>query len=567
MTTQDTMQGIYILLYGAFFFVVIFGLLFIAKKLLPKVFKRVSPWKILAHTVTIIFGLIFPPIFLIYFGYLFWKAYKYKQARDVKSGKKIDSSKAATYVNRVPNQINHDPQFIELQSIILQSWERALVNAGLSRVNKRYSKTQNQQDRAMYSHREPSVMESVTTLFEDSRFAKELAMNDGLYQDRDGMTIHDVPRIIDGDSTPYGAYFVIDNSIVQIPLDEYNKKAESLSQGLFVTGISFTQTPEELSYGEVKMHVRTKDPLDQGKQLEKVTPAPSYHTLEAGIKEDGTPMRISLSGNPVIGVVGATGSGKTASMMATLLPLALRPDVQFFVIDGKGENDWLWLQDRAVEFYKGKDVLPALDVLIHARNAYRARTSAFSSQFTDKRQLVEDNYEGNFWNRQPDEKYPLIVLIVDEATPFLIGKGKAIEEFRTEIKNLASQSRSGGLTTFIMTQGATAEDWLPMDIRQNMNYAVHLRANSKYSAPILLPELADHFQENPADNPISFTQPGLAIARSDDSRKFNRFRFNYVSLKTAVLAMEEEGDQYRMTIEELSNPLTDSKPTWGELER
>lgn len=264
-----------------------------------------------------------------------------------------------------------------------------------------------------------------------------------------------------------------------LPLESLDKAIPMLRQAYRAYMIEVEQDGEALAAGIVVLRVVHTDPLANLDALSQPLEFNGHWKhVPVGFKTSGdlATIRVHDTSGTVIG--GLPGSGKTASIMSTIASLAQRPDVQFYVFDGKGGHDWGWLEPRAITFNRDDE-----------------DRSAVAEQLEDlvevmRRRLDEmpKHRDGDFslWDRGPSIDLPLLVVIIDECQTFFdkgeypkSDKEALVVRDRCEaaVATLVRKGRSAGIWVIVTTQKPTS-DSLPTTIGANAASQVAFRVKT-----------------------------------------------------------------------------------------
>ncbi|MFD7134004.1 cell division protein FtsK [Streptomyces sp. NPDC059894] len=312
-----------------------------------------------------------------------------------------------------------------------------------------------------------------------------------------------------------------------VGLEQYQKAAPHLADAWRCTRVAVTQDEP----GSVVIRGVRLDPLKvptehrpTGKVPEKVA------RLDLGVDEYAQPVSVDLRHVTGMGVAGLPGKGKTSLINRLLSDWAPAPWVQFACADGKVsaayEGDYAdWVQ-RMFAFV-GDDLEEANKLfrrLVHLR---RVRSTLVRDVLGVK----------SMWDVDPSEKWPLVVLIIDEAhTYFRDHKGSdpktkklaalAAENARL-VEDLVKKGRSVGMLVILATQKSTG-DAIPTFIRDVCPIGLSF---AQKTAEAAVAALGEDIRDWPDANPINLQDPayvGVASMNHQSQPGFTRIRTPYV---------------------------------------
>lgn len=226
---------------------------------------------------------------------------------------------------------------------------------------------------------------------------------------------------------------------------------------------------------------------DSGALDEPIGPSPLAldETLTADYKNARAPWGQDLRGDAVMMhlfqrhmlITGLSNQGKTASLRALALWLALDPRVEFRIADFKGVGDWNMFEGLATILIQG----PTDDEVMAATHMVEDAVQEMERRGPLMRELT-----ANGWTMDKilaDERFRPLVVIVDEAQiaygssaigedkrPY--GGTKATSRYLRAIKAIHDQGRAVSITTWEGTQDPTNEN-LPKRSREGN----HIRAS------------------------------------------------------------------------------------------
>ncbi|MDQ6771806.1 MAG: FtsK/SpoIIIE domain-containing protein [Candidatus Dormibacteraeota bacterium] len=245
---------------------------------------------------------------------------------------------------------------------------------------------------------------------------------------------------------------------------------------------------------------------------------------EIGQDEYAGPVEVRLSNVPGIAIAGVPGYGKTIVVIGLVARLAPSPAVQFAVVDGKGGADYEDLAGRFFAFV-GDDLATASAVFRRMYELRQRRARMIRASLGTK----------NFWHVGPSERWPLVVLVIDEAHTFLSDanvKGnrqlaELVAENRRLVEDVVKKGRSVGLLVILATQKATG-DAIPTAIRDVCPVAMSFAQRTDEAA---VAALGGDIRDYPEANPVALQDPayvGVASMVVQGRPGFTRVRTPYV---------------------------------------
>jgi S-DNA-T family DNA segregation ATPase FtsK/SpoIIIE len=272
---------------------------------------------------------------------------------------------------------------------------------------------------------------------------------------------------------------------------------------------------------------------------------------------------VNLTQVPGVTVAGLPGFGKTSLVNRLLSDWAPSRAVQFACADGKVsaayEGDYAdWVQ-RMFAFV-GDDLEEANRLFRRLVELRRARSASVRTVLGVK----------SMWDIGPSDRWPLVVLIVDEAhTYFRDHKGSdpktkklaalAAENARL-VEDLVKKGRSVGLLVILTTQKSTG-DAIPTFIRDVCPVGLSF---AQKTAEAAVAALGEEIREWPDANPINLQDPtyvGVASMNHQSQPGFTRIRTPYVQDADAARVAEQTArltaDPYALLESVLGSPVGD----------
>ncbi|WP_435227875.1 FtsK/SpoIIIE domain-containing protein [Streptomyces sp. Tue6028] len=312
-----------------------------------------------------------------------------------------------------------------------------------------------------------------------------------------------------------------------VGLEQYQKAAPHLADAWRCTRVAVTQDKP----GHVVIRGVRLDPLKFPTEHRPTGTVPEkVARLDLGVDEYASPVSVDLRHVPGMTVGGLPGKGKTSLINKLLSDWAPAPWVQFAGADGKVsaayEGDYAdWIQ-RMFAFV-GDDLEEANRLfkrLVHLR---RVRSMLVRDVLGVK----------SMWDVGPSEKWPLVVLIIDEAhTYFRDHKGSDREtkhlaalsaENARLVEDLVKKGRSVGILVILATQKTTG-DAIPTFIRDVCPVGLSF---AQKTAEAAVAALGEDIRDWPDANPINLQDPayvGVASMNHQSQPGFTRIRTPYV---------------------------------------
>ncbi|MFF2651646.1 cell division protein FtsK [Streptomyces sp. NPDC058045] len=312
-----------------------------------------------------------------------------------------------------------------------------------------------------------------------------------------------------------------------VGLEQYQKAAPHLADAWRCTRVAVTQDEP----GSVVIRGVRLDPLKFPTEHRPTGKAPKQVAqLDLGVDEYAQPVSLDLRHVPGMTVGGLPGKGKTSLLNRLLSDWAPASWVQFACADGKVsaayEGDYAaWVQ-RMFAFV-GDDLEEANKLFKRLVDLRRVRSARVGDVLGVK----------SVWDVGPSERWPLVVLIIDEAhTYFRDHKGSdartkklaalAAENARL-VEDLVKKGRSVGILVILATQKTTG-DAIPTFIRDVCPVGLSF---AQKTAEAAVAALGEDVREWPDANPINLQDPayvGVASMNHQSQPGFTRIRTPYV---------------------------------------
>lgn len=274
----------------------------------------------------------------------------------------------------------------------------------------------------------------------------------------------------------------------------------------------------------INLKVVMRDTLSSPYVRDEPLSAPaSAEWVPVGTDEEGNDIRWTLKNNPGVVLGGVPGSGKTAAGSSILGSLVSNPAVQFAIFDGKGGDDWRWIEPRSFEFCTEDEDLEEVAARIRPLyNLMRARVKQTTAMLG----------ASNVWDVGVSPVWPLVVVVIDECQTFLDQSAApredraVIAEITKMVASFVRKGRSVGFLAIVTTQKPTS-DSLPTQIRDNaaIKGALALETNEGQIATLGASVTESEVQ------PISLTLPkdqGVMVTKNGQGAMV-RVRVPYVS--------------------------------------
>ncbi|MET7795955.1 cell division protein FtsK [Streptomyces decoyicus] len=323
------------------------------------------------------------------------------------------------------------------------------------------------------------------------------------------------------------------NCLPKVGLEEFQKAARFLADAWRCERVSVLPDGP----GQVVIRGVRVDPLitptqhvPTGKHPEKLT------KWLLGLDEYAQSVSVDLAEVPGVTVAGLPGFGKSSLINRFICDCAPSPAIQFAVADGKvsasHEGDYADLIDRLFAFV-GDDLEEANKLFQRLVNLRKARSSSLRAVLKTK----------DMWHVGPSAKWPLTVLIIDEAHTYLRDhkgsdkESKKLASLAAEnarlIEDLVKKGRSVGMLVILTTQKTTG-DAIPTFIRDVCTVGMSF---AQKTAEASVAALGEAIRDWPDANPIHLQDPvyvGVAVMQHQGRPGFTRIRTPFVAEADAV---------------------------------
>jgi DNA segregation ATPase FtsK/SpoIIIE, S-DNA-T family len=326
-----------------------------------------------------------------------------------------------------------------------------------------------------------------------------------------------VPRIrVRADE--YGVVVSV-RTLPRVGRDEWVKASPHLANAWRCVRVAVTQDAP----GRLTVRAVRRDPLTEAfAYVPTGEPPADLERWEIGCDEYAQPTSVRLSNVPGISIAGLPGYGKTSLVNGLIARLAPSPAVQFAVVDGKGGADY---EDLTPRFFAwaGDDLREANAIFRQLQELRRQRSERIRSVLGTK----------NLWHVGPSERWPLVVLVIDEAHTFLADvKGDKdlvalTAENRRLVEDIVKKGRSVGICAVLAMQKSTG-DAIPTAIRDVCPVALSFAQRTDEAA---VAALGADIRQYPEANPVALQDPtyvGVASMVVQGRPGFVRVRTPYV---------------------------------------
>ncbi|MCP3820087.1 FtsK/SpoIIIE domain-containing protein [Streptomyces sp. A3M-1-3] len=257
-----------------------------------------------------------------------------------------------------------------------------------------------------------------------------------------------------------------------MPASKVMTKREELASALGVGVELLDCTPVVGHAGRIKVTCFDKDPM-QGPPI----PTPLLQKPQVNLWTDRIPVGINLRGRIVdvalpersVLIGGEPGAGKSVAAMNLLLAVALDPEAQLWLGDGKGV-DTLDLEPLAKKVAPSASPAGLLDMLQELR-------VHMDERFKVLRKLGKKKVEEGL-------DLPLIVLWIDELARYTTDP-KFKKEIIEALRDVIQRGRASGIVTVCATQRPSG-DVVPTSIRDLLSIRLALRSTTNAASDTIL---------------------------------------------------------------------------------
>ncbi|MFE3029366.1 hypothetical protein [Nocardia tengchongensis] len=346
------------------------------------------------------------------------------------------------------------------------------------------------------------------------------------------------PKLLAIRSDAYGL-FVDFKPLPRIGEEEFAKQAQHLANywGMVRVGV------EQIDPRRIRVRAVRRDPLRIKRSLARPTRvARDLTSVPFALDDYGRTVRLVFESATGVGIYGAPRWGKTSLMLGILTALMGNEEVQFILADGKVstgfEGDYYDFGHRCLSVIG--DSIADYNALI--KDIVKLR---------EMRQSVIRQELGvpNFWMAGPSRKWPLIIVVIDEAHSYFKqikpdGGNSALKEqnalaaenaWLTE--DAVKKCGSVGIFFMIATQKPTV-DAIPSAIRDNLTHRICLGvATDAVATAALTEEIKDY----PEFSPLQFYRNefrGCGVMKNEDRPGFARWRAPYCGPRLVATAAQ-----------------------------
>lgn len=286
----------------------------------------------------------------------------------------------------------------------------------------------------------------------------------------------------------------------------------------------------------LKILLFTTDPLKEDQTIYEPLPLDEEAMkVVCAVDSVGEPQSVSFKNVSGMTVAGVPGSGKTAGLTSFLLPVALSPDVELNIIDGKGGHDWAAYKPICGYYSNDDENLEALrDYLLTAVEDMRERVQTMPAKLG----------VANFWSASIEQRRAAGVkhkiIVIDECQNYFEKRtgDKEATALTQEIVRLSTslvkKGRSAGITLIATTQKPTA-DSLPTGLRDNCALKICFRVTTKEAQKAALGDV----DLDDSNNALSIKKAGGAIILAETGHA-SRVRFFYMEPAVQELLINDE---------------------------
>jgi S-DNA-T family DNA segregation ATPase FtsK/SpoIIIE len=340
-----------------------------------------------------------------------------------------------------------------------------------------------------------------------------------------------VPPLLALDVTDYGVVAEF-STVPGVGMKQFADRAEGLADHWRAVRVA-VERPES---GLIRLTVMHTDPLTE-KTIAAVPPRPArLDRVPAGLDRTGRVRFLRLANSAGIGIYGVPGFGKSAFLRWLITRLAPSKAVQFVVLDGKPsggtDGDYAELAPRLAAVV-GDDLAEANGLLQQMVEFRRWRAS------TIRRELGVTN----LWDVGPSQRWPIVLVIVDEAHTFLQIVRNATGALKRRnalaahnlllLEDLHKKGRNVGVIPVLATQKGTA-DSLPTNLRDVQTAKICFAVDTLESA---IAALGPAITNYPDANPITFLDDdyrGVASMKAEGEPGYVQFRVPFVPADQAA---------------------------------
>jgi S-DNA-T family DNA segregation ATPase FtsK/SpoIIIE len=357
---------------------------------------------------------------------------------------------------------------------------------------------------------------------------------------------------------------IMARTLPKVGREEWVKAADHLANAWGCVRVAVTQAEP----GRLIVRAVRRDPLVEPYTLvPSGLPPASLDRWSIGRDEYAGPVEARFSNVPGVCVAGLPGYGKTSLINCLLATVAPSAAIQVAVVDGKGGADYEDMQGRFFAM-AGDDLVAANRVFKHVYELRRRRSECIRAMLGVK----------NMWHVGPSQRWPLVILVIDEAHTFLAeikgdkDLGALTLENRRLVEDIVKKGRSVGIIGLLATQKSTG-DAIPTAIRDVCPVALSFAQRTDEAA---VAALGADIRQYPEANPVALQDPayvGVASMVVQGRPGFVRVRTPYVSDQDVARICAATARLARDPMDLLSGAAgsrtallgsDDDAPAWGE---
>lgn len=347
------------------------------------------------------------------------------------------------------------------------------------------------------------------------------------------------PKLLAIRSDAYGL-FVDFKPLPRIGEEEFAKQAQHLANywGMVRVGV------EQIDPRRIRVRAVRRDPLRHKRSLSRPTRVPRDLThVPFALDDYGRTVNLELESATGVGIYGAPRWGKTSLILGICTALMGNPEVQFILADGKVSTGF---EGDYYDF--GHRCLAVIGDSIAEYNALIKEIV----KLRQMRQKVIRQELGvpNFWMAGPSRKWPLIVVIIDEAHSYfkqikpdggskspIYAQNALAAENAWLTEDVVKKCGSVGIFFIIGTQKPTT-DAIPSAIRDNLTHRMSLGVATDDVAEAAL---GQEIKKYPEFNPTQFYRNefrGCGVSKNEDRPGFSRWRAPYCGPRLVATAAQ-----------------------------
>lgn len=373
---------------------------------------------------------------------------------------------------------------------------------------------------------------------DDSKVGKTKVKDDGEIEKIPGK--YKAIAIDTGDSL----YFSVLEGPATLTLEKLKRKARYVTEEI---ESEFTRTHEDSNYNTVDVSqfglewnldpkktiefVR-ENPLKTGWKPNSIAEIPinmKDFTVSPVIDMENNIREISLRNKASVLLGGLSGSGKSASLNAIILPFLEHGCAEISVIDGKNDSELSRYKD-VVEYTSYIDEDEETEEYPFGKHNLKEILETLRRLKVEclqrKPKIAEKGYD-NYWDMPFDKSLPIKMIVIDECQELfeLTETDKEKDEYKREmitiVKAMLRKYRTLGVFVVLATQRPTASV-VPTDIRGNVGFKIGLRTDDTTSEKVILGSTDEDI--TPTKIGLVNTE-GMAVTVLGDKREYVRFAY------------------------------------------